>query len=82
VLDPDDLDDPVVRGRLSDAFLTPAADERSGYLPNVVSSCGGMRHGRTLVSPYGCSDTATQIAMVDLDALVGRLVTEGPGPTC
>ena len=77
-----DLDAPtVVRGRLSEAFLTPAADERSGYVPNVVYSCGGMRHGRTLVLPYGCGDTATRIAMVDLDALVGELVTEGPGPT-
>lgn len=77
-----DLDDPtVVRGRLRHPFLTPAADERSGYVPNVVYSCGAMRHGRTLVVPYGCSDTATRIAMVDLDALVGELVTEGPGPT-
>lgn len=59
----------------------PRTDERSGYMPDVVYSCGGMRHGRTLVLPYGCSDTASRIAMVDLDALVGELVTEGPGPT-
>lgn len=70
-----DLDDPtVVRGALDRPFLTPADDERSGYVPNVVYSCGALRHGRTLVLPYGCSDTATRIAMVDLDALVGELV--------
>jgi predicted GH43/DUF377 family glycosyl hydrolase len=70
-----DLDDPtVVRAALDRPFLTPADDERSGYVPNVVYSCGAMRHGRTLVLPYGCSDTTTRIAMVDLDALVGELV--------
>jgi predicted GH43/DUF377 family glycosyl hydrolase len=70
-----DLDDPtVVRRALDRPFLTPADDERSGYVPNVVYSCGAMRHGRTLVLPYGCSDTATRIALVDLDALVGELL--------
>ena len=74
-----DLDDPtVVRGALDRPFLTPADDERSGYVPNVVYSCGAMRHGRTLVLPYGCSDTATRIAMIDLDALVGELVRGAP----
>ena len=69
-----DLDDPtIVRGSLPDPLLTPAADERDGYVPNVVYSCGWLLHGRSLVVPYGCSDATTRIAVVDLDALLGAL---------
>ena len=69
-----DLDDPLrVVGRLATPMLTPAADERSGYVPNVVYSCGSMRHGGTLVVPYGCSDSTARVALVDLDALLEEL---------
>ena len=67
-------------GRLTAPLLTPAADERSGYVPNVVYSCGAMLHGRTLVLPYGCSDSQVRIALVELDRLLAELVAEGPGP--
>ena len=63
----------IVRGSLPDPLLTPAADERDGYVPNVVYSCGSLLHGRSLVVPYGCSDATTRIAVVDLDALLGAL---------
>ena len=70
-----DLDDPLrVLGRLAAPMLTPAADERSGYVPNVVYSCGAMRHGRTLVLPYGCSDSTARIALVDLESLLEELL--------
>lgn len=73
-----DLDDPtVVRGVLDRPLLTAYEAERSGYVPNVVYSCGAMLHARRLVLPYGCSDTRTRIATVDLDALLGELA--GPG---
>ena len=69
-----DLDDPTqVVGRLEHPFLTGTDDERSGYVPNVVYSCGAMLHGRTLVVPYGSSDTATRFALVDLDRLLDAL---------
>ncbi len=69
-----DLEDPtVVVGRLARPILTPTADERSGYVPNVVYSCGAMRHGGTLVLPYGASDTTTRVALVDLDGLLAAL---------
>ncbi len=70
-----DVDDPTITlGRLATPLLSPAANERDGYVPNVVYSCGAMRHGRTLVLPYGCSDSRTRIANVDLDALLDALV--------
>jgi predicted GH43/DUF377 family glycosyl hydrolase len=75
-----DLDDPtVVLGSLEDPFLTPTEDERSGYVPNVVYSCGAMLHGRTLVLPYGASDSSSRIALVDVDALLAALVPVPPG---
>lgn len=69
-----DLHDPrVVVGRLREPLITPRPDDRDGYVPNVVYSCGGLLHGRTLVLPYGCSDSFIRIALVDVDALLTRL---------
>jgi predicted GH43/DUF377 family glycosyl hydrolase len=49
-----DLDDPRrVIGRLSDPLLVANEEEREGYAPNVVYSCGALVHGQTLVVPYG-----------------------------
>ena len=73
-----DLDDPrKVIGRLHQPLLTPAAAERNGYVPNVVYSCGGLLHGNTLVLPYGSSDVAIRIALINLDELLGRLQGTG-----
>ncbi len=69
-----DLDDPLrVIGHLEDPLLEPNEDERNGYVPNVVYSCGSMVHGDQLVLPYGFSDVATRIALVPLDDLLGAL---------
>ena len=48
-------------------------DERDGYVPNVVYSCGSMIHGNHLVLPYGFSDVGARIATVPLDDLLTRL---------
>jgi predicted GH43/DUF377 family glycosyl hydrolase len=70
-----DLADPsIVIGQLSSPLLTPDEDERDGYVPNVVYSCGALLHGGTLVLPYGCSDSTTRVALVDLAALLSALV--------
>jgi len=60
-------------GRLDQPLLVPAADERNGYVPNVVYSCGAMVHDGTLFIPYGISDAATGFATVRLDDLLARL---------
>ncbi|HSO04359.1 MAG TPA: glycoside hydrolase family 130 protein [Candidatus Limnocylindrales bacterium] len=73
-----DLDDPtIVRGSLAEPLLTPTADEREGYVPNVVYSCGSMLHGDTLVLPYGCSDSSIRVALLDLEGLLGKLLRQG-----
>ena len=77
-----DLDDPtVVRGSLREPLLRASADERDGYVPNVVYSCGGLRHGDQLLLPYGASDTSVRFSVVDLPALLAQLLRDGPSPT-
>jgi predicted GH43/DUF377 family glycosyl hydrolase len=76
-----DLDDPTrVLGALREPLLSPAADERDGYVPNVVYSCGALRHGDRLLLPYGASDAAVRFAVVDVPGLLARLVADGPPP--
>ncbi len=69
-----DRDDPRrVLGRLQQPLLTPNEDERAGYVPNVVYSCGSFVHGKQLIIPYAISDYATTFAMVELQPLLERL---------
>jgi predicted GH43/DUF377 family glycosyl hydrolase len=69
-----DLKDPCqVIGWLEQPLLTPAADERDGYVPNVVYSCGSLRFGDVIVIPYGISDVGTRVATVKIDDLLAAL---------
>lgn len=70
-----ELDDPTrVIGRLRQPLLLPGDDERDGYVPNVVYSCGALLHDRTLLLPYGCSDSRIRIALLDLPAVLDLLL--------
>ena len=69
-----DKNDPSrVIGTLEEPLLSPTDEERSGYVPNVVYSCGGLVHNGNLVIPYGISDAATGFAVIRLDQLLERL---------
>jgi predicted GH43/DUF377 family glycosyl hydrolase len=69
-----DLADPTVLiGELAVPLLVPSADEREGYVPNVVYSCGGLIHGDTVVLPYGCSDARIRFAFLSLTELLADL---------
>ena len=62
-----DLEEPwKVIGRLAEPLLSPTQEEREGYVPNVVYSCGGLLHGDQLILPYAMSDVATKFASVKL----------------
>ncbi|AYL97076.1 glycoside hydrolase family 130 protein [Mucilaginibacter celer] len=68
------LDDPTVEiGRLREPLLIPNADEREGYVPNVLYSCGSIVHNNKLIIPYGVSDSSTAFAEVCLDELLVKL---------
>lgn len=69
-----DLNDPSrVIGAYPGPLVAPQEDERSGYVPNVVYSCGGLIYRGTLVLPYGISDCATRIARIDVEQLLTRM---------
>jgi len=74
-----DLEDPVrIIGRLREPLLAPADDERDGYTPNVVYSCGSMIVGDRLVLPYGFSDVGARIATLRVSDLLTELVRSPP----
>jgi predicted GH43/DUF377 family glycosyl hydrolase len=69
-----DLQDPGnVIAHLPEPLLVPEEDEREGYVPNVLYTCGGMVHRDTLVLPYAFSDVGIKVALVRLPELIDRL---------
>jgi beta-1,2-mannobiose phosphorylase / 1,2-beta-oligomannan phosphorylase len=69
-----ELDNPEKEiGRLKAPLLAPNAEEREGYVPNVVYSCGSIIHNSSLIIPYGMSDCASTYASVNLNELLDEL---------
>lgn len=69
-----DIDDPSqVIGHLREPLLSPQDDEREGYVPNVVYSCGSLIHRDHLVLPYGYADVGARVATIRIDELLSRL---------
>jgi predicted GH43/DUF377 family glycosyl hydrolase len=69
-----ELDDPEKEiGRLKTPLLAPNAEEREGYVPNVVYSCGSIIHNKNLIIPYGISDYSSSYASVNLNELLNEL---------
>ena len=71
------LDDPTIEvGRLKEPLLSPNHDEREGYVPNVVYSCGSIVNNGKLIVPYGLSDHSSSFVSVDLNALLEKITTD------
>ena len=69
-----DRDDPSkVIGRLREPLLKPNENEREGYVPNVVYTCGALLHNGELIIPYGLADQATGFATVALGDVLGAM---------
>jgi beta-1,2-mannobiose phosphorylase / 1,2-beta-oligomannan phosphorylase len=69
-----DLQNPEVEiGRLKTPLIMSNSNEREGYVPNVVYSCGSMIHNNDLIIPYAMSDYASTYATVDLKELLNEL---------
>ena len=61
-----DLEDPSIEiGRLPEPLIAPLEEEREGYVPNVVYSCGALIHNNSLVLPYAVSDYSSTYAVID-----------------
>ncbi len=51
-------------------ILFPLENERDGYVPNVVYSCGSIVHQDYLIMPYAISDTRSGVARFNLKELL------------
>lgn len=69
-----DKDDPSkVIGRTVEPIVRPELTEREGYVPNVVYTCGAMRHGNLVILPYAVSDTFTKVIALEIPDLLEAL---------
>jgi predicted GH43/DUF377 family glycosyl hydrolase len=59
--------------RTATPLLEPDNNDRGGYVPNVVYSCGGMVRDRQLLLPYGIADDHAAMGTVSLDHLLGAM---------
>lgn len=66
-----DKDDPSrILARSREPLVRPEPSEREGYVPNVVYTCGAMRHGDQIILPYAVSDTFSTLATIEIAALL------------
>ncbi len=68
LLDKDDPSKVIARAR--EPLVRPEPSEREGYVPNVVYTCGVMRHGDHLIMPYAISDSYSTVATLRISALL------------
>ncbi len=66
----DKADPSKVIARSREPLVRPEPTEREGYVPNVVYTCGAMRHGDLIVLPYAVSDTFSNFATIEIAALM------------
>ena len=66
-----DKNDPSkVLARSVEPLLHPEPSEREGYVPNVVYTCGAMRHSEQIILPYAVSDTYSNFATIRIADLM------------
>ena len=66
-----DKEDPSkVLARSREPLVRPDMSEREGYVPNVVYTCGAMRHNDQIILPYAVSDTFSNFATIKIAALM------------
>ena len=69
-----DLEDPSKVIKVTkNPILYPEENERDGYVPNVVYSCGSIIHNNHLVMPYAISDTRSGVATFNLKELLDAM---------
>ena len=69
-----DIDNPEkVISSMKEPLLVPTKEEREGYVPNVVYSCGAIVHNDELILPYAMSDTSSGIATISIKNLLENM---------
>jgi predicted GH43/DUF377 family glycosyl hydrolase len=51
-------------------LLRPGPSQREGYVPNVVYTCGAMRHNDEIILPYAVSDSFSNFATIRIATLL------------
>jgi len=69
----DKKDPSKVLARSREPLVRPEPTEREGYVPNVVYTCGAIRHADHIILPYAVSDTFSKLASIKIDALLKSL---------
>jgi predicted GH43/DUF377 family glycosyl hydrolase len=70
----DKKDPSKVLARSREPLVRPEPAEREGYVPNVVYTCGAMRHGDLIILPYAVSDTFSKFATIKIEDLMKTIV--------
>ena len=60
--------------RVAEPLLTAAAEDREGYVPNVVYTCGAIKHGDLLFMPYGVADSSVGFGFIRIQDLLAAMV--------
>ncbi len=69
-----DKEDPTkVIGRTAQPILSPSDEDREGYVPNVVYTCGALVHNRRLFMPFGVADSSVGFSFIDIDELLASM---------
>ena len=69
----DKQDPSKVIARSHEPLVQPDQTEREGYVPNVVYTCGAMRHGERILLPYAVSDSYSNFATIKIPTLLGAM---------
>lgn len=69
-----DKNDPTkVLARSREPLVHPDPSQREGYVPNVVYTCGALRHGERIILPYAVSDTFSNFATIRIADLLNAM---------
>jgi len=66
----DKKDPSKILARSREPIIHPEPSNREGYVPNVVYTCGALRHGDQIILPYAISDTFSNFATIRIAALM------------
>lgn len=69
----DKKDPSRVLGRTASPILSAADEDREGYVPNVVYTCGAIRVGDDLFLPYGVADSSVCFAFVAIRDVLAQM---------
>jgi len=69
----DKADPSKVLGRTREPILAAKDQDREGYVPNVVYTCGAMRKGDKIFMPYGVADSSVAFAFMPIKEMLAEM---------